>query len=271
MDNVITNEAANNPAPSQQIPPTQNSKSSFAPLIFSIMALLIALSTCVGLGSLYYWSKKFMSSHIAQIQNINQQQSTIAQQVTQQVVQLQNQILQQQNTVANMQNSLQKLMQEQPGTNKTWTLAEVNYLVNLANLQLHYNNSVTNAILLLQEANLRLTHLVDPSLSSISQAINNNLTKLQSLPVFNLTDVLTRLNKLHETVFQLEQVAKPQTTTVTPNTTQNTQTIQNLPWWKKICVQFWNNIKQLVVIDYHDKPLPQLLPPEQQLFLQQNL
>lgn len=271
MDNVITPEAANNPVPTPQIPPNQHAKPSSAPLIFAILALVIALLSCAGIASLYCWSKKQIAIHLAQIQNFNQQQMTSAQQQTQQVVQLQNQLLQQQNTTSNMQTSIQKLIQEQPGTNRVWTLAEVNYLVSMANLQLHYNNSVANAILLLQEANMRLTHLVDPSLSSISQAINNNLTTLQSLPVLNLTYVLTRLNQLHETVFQLEQVAQPQTTTTTSTATQNTQEINNLPWWKKISYNFWNNIKKLVVINYHNKPLPQLLPPEQQLFLQQNL
>lgn len=270
MDNIVKPEVTNNPPPTEQIPPTQNTKLPSATSPFAILALLIALIACVANAGLYYWSKKLISTHLQQIQNINEQQTNSAQQLTQQVVQLQNQLLQQQNTVSNMQTSIQKLIQEQPGTNRIWTLAEINYLVSLANLQLHYNNSVSNAILLLQEANLHLTHLADPSLSSITQSISNNLTKLQSLPVFNLTDVLTRLNNLHENVFQLEQVAQPQTTTVTP-TTQNVQDIKNLPWWKKLYLNFWNSIKQLVVINYHNKPLPQLLPPEQQLFLQQNL
>ncbi len=268
MDNIVKPEVANNSIPSDQIPPKQNVKSSS---LTSIIALLIALIACAGNAGLYIWSKKLVSLHLQQVQNINQQQTNSTQQITQQVVQLQNQLLQQQNNVSNMQTSIQKLIQVQPGTNRIWTLSEVNYLVSLANLQLHYNNSVANAILLLQEANLRLTHLVDPSLSSITQSINENLTKLQALPAFNLTDVLTRLNNLHENVFQLEQVAQPQTTIVIPTTTSNVPDMKTLPWWKKLYLNFWNSFKQLVVVDYHNKPLPQLLPPEQQLFLQQNL
>lgn len=269
MDNVITTESADKPAIVPTTPPTPETKPSSAPLIFALLALLIALAACAGIGGLYAWSKQQLATHLQQVQTINQQQTNATQQLTQQFVQLQNQLLEQQNSAANMQSSIQKLIQNQPGTNRVWSLAEINYLVSLANLQLHYNHSSANAILLLQEANQRLTHLVDPSLSSITQAINNNLTKLQALPELNLADLFTRLDKLNGSINLLEQVAPTQATPTVAIVTPETN--MHLPWWKKIVNGVTNSIKQLVVINYHNKPLPQLLPPEQQLFLQQNL
>lgn len=273
MDNVTTTETVDNSStttPQQQEPKMHESKPISGAIIFAIFALLLAVIACIGNGFLFWWSKQQITTRSQQFQIINQQQTTATQQLTQQFVQLQNQLLQQQNTVSEMQTSVQKLIQTQPGTNRVWTLAEVNYLVNLAHLQLQYNHSTSEAIILLQEANQRLSHLADPSFSPITQAINNVLTKLQSLPAINLVDVLNRLNKLHETVNLLEQVAPVQAAAVT-NSATTAETTAHISWWKKITHTISNSFKQLVVINYHNKPLPQFMPPEQQIFLQQNL
>lgn len=276
MDNVTTTETVDNSSsttttPPQQEPTIHDAKSVSGANIFAIFALLLAVVACIGNGFLFWWSKQQISTRSEQFQIINQQQTNTTQQLTQQFVQLQNQLLQQQNTVSEMQTSVQKLIQNQPGTNRVWTLAEVNYLVNLAHLQLQYNHSTAGAIILLQEANQRLSHLVDPSLSPVTQAINSALTKLQSLPEINLVDILNRLNKLHESVNLLEQVAPIQTAATTNNATTTNATAEHISWWKKITHTVTNSFKQLVVINYHNKPLPQFMPPEQQLFLQQNI
>ncbi len=271
MDNATTTDAVDKTVEPPITPPIQPPKPSSAAMPVAVFALLIAILAGVGSGYLFWWSKQQISQHLQQFQIINQQQSSSTQQLTQQFMQLQNQLLQQQNTVNDLQTSVQKLIQTQPGTNRVWTLAEVNYLVNLANLQLQYNHSKSEATILLQEANQRLTHLVDPSLSPISQAISNALTKLQALPDINLADILSRLNKLHGNVNLLEQVAPIQTAATNNSATTTSATNEHIPWWKKIIHTVSNGFKQLVVINYHNKPLPQFMMPEQQLFLQQNL
>ena len=60
----------------------------------------------------------------------------------------QNQVLQLQNNLTTVQASFRELLQYQPGYNRAWTLAEVEYLVQSANVQLQFNNSVANAMTL---------------------------------------------------------------------------------------------------------------------------
>lgn len=264
-------EATVNTQPTLTASPPQPS-SSHTGITTSIIALIIAIGAAGGVAGLW-WHTEQHAHHYTErfhkFEELTQQQFTTQQQLSQQLMQTQNQLLQQQNNMTSLQANLQKIQQGQPGYNRAWTLAEVDYTLHLANLELIINHSTDNAILLLQTANDRLTKLSDPTLTSVIQSINSELSTLQSLPKIDMGDINSHINHIQDEIDQLSQTTEANITS--PSSAQNQTNMTNLPWWKKIIPTIHAELKKFVVIKYHNKPLPALLPASAQTYLQQNI
>lgn len=147
-----------------------------------------------------------------------------------------------------------------------WRIAEVEYLLSIANERLQLSQDVDTAIAALKDADKRLRSMADPGLSKIRQAIADEIKTLQSLEVPDIAGMSMRLEALVKGIEQLplvnrERVEKP----------QKVKSSNEVESWKQIPAAMWKDIKELVSVRRNDQKIEPLLPPTEKHYLSQNL
>ena len=154
-----------------------------------------------------------------------------------------------------------------------WALAEVEYLLRIANHRLQLQHDPKVALIALDTADQRLRTLADPALTPVRQRLAREITALKNLPDPDLQGLALRLESLAEQVAHLplpdtmlhgEQTAEDsaeQSTTRPPDTDEP----------RRVANVIWTNLKGLVRLKTHDKPVQALLSPKERFFLYQNL
>ena len=191
--------------------------------------------------------------------NINLLQSSIAN--------LNNKLVQQQQALSNLQLSSHD--------KKQWLVAEVTYLIQLANYNLTYIQNSAAAKTLLNTADKRLLDLSEPDALKARQQLSTVIIQLNTLPNIDVAGLLTRIHSLQIQVTKLPLI-KP-VTTQSQNNQQNNQQgnqvimVTKSSNWREALANNWDAWQKLIVIRHHDKPIEPVLPAQQQLYLQQNL
>lgn len=157
----------------------------------------------------------------------------------------------------------------QKGDVEKWHLAEVNYLLKLAQDELQFNSNFAKTKILLQEANQILQTLANPDLAEIKNRLSSNLTELASLPTVDVTKIYLTLTEINN---QMDHLVLP-----SPSSDTNKDELienkvpSNLPWWKKGLDYSLAVLSKIVIVHHMDsQPLPFMMP-EEKVFLYQNL
>lgn len=151
----------------------------------------------------------------------------------------------------------------------SWTLSEVNYLVQLANYQVTFSKDVMTAITLLQTADQRLASLSNPNFNQVRTVLAAALAALQAVPKVDTAGLLARINALQIQATQLPLLV-PTSIVMPKEDSQKTQPSTKSDWRMSL-KKSWESLQKLIVIRHHDQPIAPLLPQEQQIYLQQNL
>lgn len=216
----------------------------------------------------------------------NQQQNAIKQNLTTQRIDEQLTTLNEQQQNISIQNAKQiksiQAFQEKLRLNLTnivsnnqyfrndWLIAEAEYLLQLATYRLLLEKDVTTAMVALKAADARLVEVDDPALLKIRKILKNDLQALSNIQVVDLAGLSVTLTALSNNITNLPLP------TPDPKTRQLTQaekapasseidSLQQLP------AAIWKDIKSLIIVRNHQKPIQPLLAPEQYFFLEQNL
>ncbi len=150
-----------------------------------------------------------------------------------------------------------------------WLLAEADYLVKLAGRKLYLERDIETATQLVQEADLRVAELNDPSLTSLRRALRHDIAQLQAMPLIDRDGLVLRLMSLQQRIDQL-----PLANALLPEETQPTQPTvsEDIADWKtnlRTSLQaFADNFITFRVRDGQAIPL---LSPQQDLYLRENL
>lgn len=192
----------------------------------------------------------------------------------QQVIQLQSQtqllqqtLTQDQQTLASLQTSVQTLAAPQAKTSRA--LSEAEYLVELANYNLHFQGDVTVAVNLLKAADQQLNLTQDPTATPVRQILANNIMTLQSIPQLDLAGMILQINAISQQVALLpivpDQLTKPAVT--------QKETISSAPErvWQRGLESVGHALREVVVVRHLEQPAVPLLPPQQQVYLIQNI
>ncbi|HEY9198756.1 MAG TPA: uroporphyrinogen-III C-methyltransferase, partial [Gammaproteobacteria bacterium] len=156
-----------------------------------------------------------------------------------------------------------------------WMLAEVQYLLQVANLRAQLERDVPTAIAALTSADQRLQALSDPGFTGVREEIARERSALQAVAVPDLPGIALTLDTLAADVEQLPfkdaQVHAPRTAAPADAGTQ----ADGQSGWTQRTRQFlanvWEALRSLVVVRRNDMPVGPLLAPEQQFFLYENL
>ena len=155
-----------------------------------------------------------------------------------------------------------------------WSLAEVEYLLRIANQRVRLQRDVASALKALASADDRLRELADPDYLAVRQQISRELVLLEAVPSVDVAGLSVSLTTAIEAVERIPvngsrypQEETQAATEVATNTTSN-WTVDS---WRELPGMLWGLVSNLFQIREHDAPLGPMLVPEQEYFLRENL
>ncbi|MBR9805557.1 hypothetical protein GYB62_03515, partial [bacterium] len=162
-------------------------------------------------------------------------------------------------------------------TTDDWRIAEVEYLLRLANQRLLTSRDVRSALELLRASDRILLELDDPRLFSIRQALAEDMAALSSAEAIDIDGLYLGLSAMSRQANSLPALVLPDTTTAADHAVDavaGAAQESSMNWQgkvKSILASTWGNVRGWVVIQPRDASIKPLLPPEQQYYLKQNL
>jgi len=165
------------------------------------------------------------------------------------------------------QSALKALYQELANNREERMLSDVEQLLVIANQQLQLAGNIKPALLALQAADTKLQGFDSTKAMQLRKSINQDIQRLQNLPLADITSISLTLGNLSQRVDQLALVSDRH-----PSSTQNkvAPDLSNNPW-RRLTQEIWQDIKGMVRIERIDHPELPLLTPEQTFFLRENI
>jgi uroporphyrin-III C-methyltransferase len=147
-------------------------------------------------------------------------------------------------------------------------LAEVEQMLLIAGQQLQLSANVKAALIAMQSADARLQRMERPAFNGLRKAISQDMDKLRALPSVDISGINLQINSLIAAVDQLPLAYQQRAA--------NAAVAQAVPpkdetAWQKLLREIWQEVKQLVRVENTGKDEIQLLPPNQEFFLRENL
>lgn len=165
------------------------------------------------------------------------------------------------------QAALKALYQELVNNREERMLSDVEQLLLIANQQLQLAGNIKPALLALKAADDKLQNFDTPKAVQLRKSLNQDIQRLQNLPLADMTSISLKLANLSQRVDQLALVSDRH-----PSTAQNkvAQDLSNNPW-RRLTQEIWQDIKGMVRIERINHPESPLLTPEQTFFLRENI
>lgn len=166
-------------------------------------------------------------------------------------------------------------LQEQRSSSNAWKLAELEYLLEVANLSLSLQRDPATALAALKAADDRLRRLGDPRLNDVRAKVNREIQALEGVAELDLMGMVMELSAMEESVDKLPLF--PESKFVfAPGNQESAAADQAEPaagpeGWLSLLGKVWGDINNWVDWRRTDEPVQPLLPPDQSFFLLQNL
>lgn len=176
------------------------------------------------------------------------------------------QISQEQQIAQKQQIRLNAFLNTQSEDNINWQLGEARYLIHLANFSVSFEHNVPVAIELLKTADSRIATLSDTAFLPIRQALANDISALSGVPQADIANILLQLNALGDQISKLPVISTPN---AVPQEAPRKHRHQ--PGWKRGLAQSWQELKQIIVVQYHDEPVGGLITPQNRNYLDLHL
>lgn len=167
----------------------------------------------------------------------------------------------------NQQLALEAMYQELSRNRDEWVLAEIEQILLTASQQLQLAGNAKAALIALQTADSRLQRHDKPQFIGLRKAINQDIQRLQSLPLVDVAGYTLKLDGLIAAADDLPLVIGEKV----PVERGNAKIRLEDDVWAKLTQEIWQDMKQLVRIQNMENPEAPLLPPSQAYFLRENL
>ncbi|SFG90849.1 uroporphyrinogen-III C-methyltransferase [Neptunomonas qingdaonensis] len=291
-----TPELTPEPAKEEPAPPAPPAEEKQGATWPGKLALIISIIALGGTGYQYWYSIQNQQNDSASIDNLKQEvskavadvnsqltdtKSLVTSQVSsvnQNLTLLQSQSSKEQQGIEELQTrlteSIQQVTAKQTNTRKDWLLAEVEYLLRLANQRILMENTSSGALSLLKSADKILKETEDVSIYAVRKTLASDIAALESVPTYDLEGSYLKLAALTEQISNLRLVPLTDKNKlpslieeITPETMSETWSSGLKESWAKAV----DKVEKLVVVQHRDEPIEPLLSPEQNYYLQQNL
>ena len=266
-----TSKTENNKSAKAQIKNPEKKNMGFKTALVSLSALL-ALSA-LGLAGYDFWflQKQLpVVSHAVEIQDSLQTRvSQLEQQLQLASSGLRSEIEARKSEQAEHQ-ALSAAMQEISAklgrSTVAWRMAEVEYLLTVANHRLILAQDPETAIAIFETADNRIKAIGDTSLLKVRKAIADELSALRGMPEVDIPGLALRVGSIADSIGQLPLRDKKRIAVALKEKTSSES--KN---WQDILLAMWSDLKSLVQVRRHQQPTEPLLPPNEAWFLYQNL
>ncbi len=151
-------------------------------------------------------------------------------------------------------------------TSNEWRLAEIEYLLTIANHRITLAHDLVTAMAIFETADQRIKSLGDPALLKIRKSIKDELVSLHAVQQPDFAGMALSIGSLASEVENLPLIDKERVAVATGQIKD-----QAPESWQDIPAAVWKDIKSLVVVRRHQKATEPLLPPTESWFLYQNL
>lgn len=243
---------------------SEPSSKSKAGTIIAVVALLLVFLSLAAVGGIA-WKGYELSQQVASLdQNLRDSEGSKVS-LQQKLASIEKQAHLQTKQIKHNGERLSQL----PGADRNdWLLAEVEYLLRLANQRLILENDVQGSLAILTAADKVLAETDNPLIFSIRQQVAADIQKLKSVPAVDTTGAVARLQAVQNQIAKLEWVPR---TLPEQNLVKDPAKPLEQNAWQKFLDKALAGISVVVRIREHDKALPAPLTPDQQYYLQQNM
>ncbi|WP_114416812.1 uroporphyrinogen-III C-methyltransferase [Marinospirillum perlucidum] len=149
---------------------------------------------------------------------------------------------------------------------KDWQLAEVEYLLRLANQRLQLERDVTGALTLFKTAQVRLQTAEVAGTLAIRNQLQEEIAQLQELQVIDRVSLALELQSLADQALTLKVQPLPQAPSLDMQAAVEAGS-EELAWYEI----FWQEIKSLVVIKKRELPVEPLPFTRDEVLLRQQI
>jgi len=147
-----------------------------------------------------------------------------------------------------------------------WVLAEVEYLLHIANSRLNLEHDIEAALTALKAAAKQLSELNLPDLSEIQQMISSEIEALDALPKHNIPEMAQTLATIGSSIEELP-LAKPKEASLASGKSADDERKK----WEVLADEVWTALRPLVTVRNSQDPAMAPLTPEKHTYLTQNL
>ncbi len=251
------------------------SKSSQAPLLVALLAILLALGGVV-LGYLKWADlNSSLQQEMQDVSALKQQQLEINRRLDEsgKSIAAQDELMKQERAqlerkTGEMQQALDGVFQRIGRTGTQWIVAEAEYLMRIANHRLQLEGDVATALIALKTADERLRDSGDPVWTGVRERLAAEMAELKAVKALDLTGQAAKLSGL---ISQVEELKLPHSGPVVADRSQEIAAKAKEFTLQSVLRDGWEGFKSLMVIRQNERPLTALLGPEQRFFLYQNL
>lgn len=253
--------------------PVSNRTGKAAVWLSSLLAL-VALLIAVGVAWLGHQQAQESGQQINRLQQELQQRPTRQQlqeplaalsslnQLQQSQQQLSEQTLTHQQQLKDMQLALTKASEPRP---RDWQLAEVEYLLRLANQRLQLEEDIPGALTLFQTAEQRLKTADVPGTLSIRSLLLDDIAKLKSATTIDRVSLALELQDMADEALLLQVQPLPEAPVIQLDQLVDSSSDQT--WYQRL----WQEIRSLVVVRKRELPVQALPFTEDELALRHQL
>lgn len=147
-----------------------------------------------------------------------------------------------------------------------WRVAEVEYLLRVANSELQIADRPESALSALEAADERLERLADPALVPVREALSDDIERLRAMPRPDVAGLSLTLSSLIERIDALPIGARR----LSGPASSETESPDD-GFWARLRQRGTAILSDMVTVRHEDMPVRPLLAPEQEYFLRRNL
>lgn len=248
------------------------SKNIDTPKPIVLMSLVAIIFSLLALVEGAYLNHKTKTAHHAVTESSEQLKIAINNQ-NQQLAMVANQLKQLQSNINNnalklnaTQMALHALKDVKFMDNTRWSLAEIKYLLTMAQYNLTITPAPDTALAILEKVNGQLKQLDNPTTLPLRQQVLIAITQLKSLPSIDYAGTLMQLNAVSNQLNTMPLFINSQN-----GEKQNFAPTAESKGWRK----YWNaslqTLEKLVVVRHQNSSAEPLITPKEQMFLEENI
>lgn len=257
-------------------------------LIVAIIALLVA----VGAAAWSYWSQMQLTNAVQQDgQQLAEDTNLLTQKIVgfngeiarfngriedanQATINTTRELISLKGRQDSLQNSFESLRDELGRSETGWKVAEVEYLLRIANHRVQLQRDVATAIAALKAADARIRDLAEPALWEVREMVIDEMSALRSVSQPDYAGMAAQLNALANRAIKLS-VGGAKYTPPAPDQVSEPPPAMDVTEWKKELQAAFEKVKdtlqESVKVHVHERPLAPMMAPDQQYLLRENL